>query len=79
MWPLTPNGQDLLKRWLPTLVLLVGWTILAGVQWGSVNARVAAVEKQNDGKLDKREYDLAREDLVRRLDRIEIKIDRLNQ
>lgn len=70
------NGPSVLKRWLTVAVLVAGWLLSAAVQWGAFSARMTAVEKTAEGKLDRAEYEARQKDLLDRLDRIERKIDR---
>ena len=68
---MTEKSQETIYRWLPTIIALLGCLATVGVAWGSIIARVAAVEVQAKESITRFEYN----ELVKRLDRIEIKLD----
>lgn len=74
------NGGGIIqvKNW-HVLLTLISWLVLSVAQFVSVRAqaeetarRVSDVEK---GKVDQKQFDELRDDIIRRLDRIESKVD----
>ena len=55
---------------------LVGWLVGTAVQWGALGQRIRAVENEVKKKVDHSEYQVGYQNIIRRLDSIETKLDR---
>lgn len=65
------KNHESLQRWLPVIVSILSCVAIVSVAWGSFSARLSAVEQQTHDSITRFEYN----ELVKRLDRIEAKLD----
>jgi hypothetical protein len=78
------NGSDgkqvVMLKWSQLIVTLAVWLVSLGTIYGTMQTKVdeaqRATQELKDKKVDQRQFDEMRDDLIRRLDRIESKVDR---
>jgi len=73
------NGNETMRRWLPTLLLALAWLVTAAVQWGTFNARITTIEESAKQRIGREEYEARQQDILARLARIEQKVDQLRE
>lgn len=68
---MTEKNGEIVQRWLPVVVMFLSCLVTVAVAWGSLTARMSAVEQMTRDSITRFEYN----DLKARLDRIEAKLD----
>lgn len=62
-------------KWSHVLITCIAWLVLIGAIYGNISARLAMVESNQQNNVHKEEFGEMREDITRRLQRIENKLD----